>query len=339
MLDGGNVSSGHLVQPLGSSHLQSAPLVREPGWRPTLHDLLNRPSSSPRARLLHLTTSGVIMLSTGCFVAESFPSLHDWVLWEIIDVTVCILFTAEYSLRLLVAPYGRGDEDAGSPAPPARSARWHFVRQPLSLIDLGAIAPFWLELFVVSLFPLSFLQILRALRLVRVLRLLRFAQESHELRALADCVHRVLPALRLLLFFLALELLIVGGLVFHAETGELKTIDWSVVDGERADGLLSPQEREKVWLSPGGEEPSDFQSIMGAAWWTLVTVTTVGYGDMVPETWVGRLIASVAMLTGVVRQLGSNRRDASAGVEPERRVSRHRTGAVPTAPPLARRAL
>ena len=289
MLSDGSVSTGHLVQPLGSAHLQSTPLVREPGWRPTWHDLLNRPSSSPRARQLHLWTSGIIATSTVCFVAESLPSLHGWALWTLIDASVCVFFTLEYALRLLVAPYGRGDEDA-EPARPDASARWHFARQPLSVIDLCAVVPFWLEI-ILSLFgtlvPLAFLQVLLALRLVRVLRLLRLAQESDELRALADCIQRVLPALRLLLFILALELLIVGGLVFHAERGELRDGVWLAAKASDVEG-------------DDDDDASDFQSIVDAGWWALVTVTTVGYGDQVPTTWLGRLCACVAMLTGVV---------------------------------------
>lgn len=139
------------------------------------------------------------------------------------------------------------------------------TQQPLSVIDLCAIAPFWIELFLSlfgSLIPIASLQLLRALRLVRVLRLLRFAEESQELRALADCVTRVLPALRLLVFFLTLELVIIGGLVFHAERGSLSSSGdaWLAAGEDQEDGELS-----------------QFQNIADAAWWTLVTVTTVGY--------------------------------------------------------------
>ena len=86
----------------------------------------------------------------------------------------------------------------------------------MSLIDLAAIIPFWLQLLL-PFMPISFLQVMRALRLTRILRLLRIAAESAELVTLVECVSRALPALRLLLFFLVLELVIVGGLVFHAE--------------------------------------------------------------------------------------------------------------------------
>lgn len=115
---------------------------------------------------------------------------------------------------------------------------------------------------------------LRALRLVRVLRLLRLAQHSAELRVLVGMIANVVPALRMLGFFLALELIIVGGLAFHAE---------------RADGPDELDE-EGMWLR-ADRTPAVFQSIPDAMWWTLVTVSTVGYGDQVtrrPHTLLGK---------------------------------------------------
>lgn len=117
-----------------------------------------------------------------------------------------------------------------------------FVFTPLNIIDLCAVAPWWLSL--IAAWPLAFTQILRALRLVRVLRLLRLAQASAELAQLGSCINASLPVLRLLLFLLSLELIVVGGLVFHAERGQ------DVRDG--------------VWVTADGEEAA-FQSILDAA--------------------------------------------------------------------------
>jgi len=258
------------------------PLVRSPGWRTEIHAMLNRPSSSPRGRIIQLATNSLIAISTLGFVIQSFPTWANWAAWWYLDGLVACTFTAEYVFRLIVAPDGRGHEDSDactqkSPPRSACEARLQCAREPMCLIDFFALAPFWLEL-VLPFLPVSFLQILRAMRLFRILRMLRLVQETQELAALAQCVAKVLPALRMLALFLTLEVLVVGGCMFHAERGEL-------VDG--------------VWLTAQGQ-PSAFQSIPDAAWWALVTVTTVGYGDQVPSTWLGRLIAAVAMLTGVV---------------------------------------
>ena len=267
------------------------PLIRAPGWRTRLHAILNRPSESREGLVVRAVTLFLIVLSTLCFVLQSLSSVAGWPGWQAIDIFVAVVFTVEYGARLLVAPDGRGDEDEQTDPTPADAcqARLRFAKQPMSIVDLVAIAPFWLGLLL-QFAPLVFLQLLRALRLVRVLRLLRLAQHSAEVRALARCFMRSLPALRMLLVFLSLELLIVGGLVFHAELGG------GELDGRSDDG---------VWCNGDPvngvcEEVAVFQSIPDAAWWTLVTVTTVGYGRQVPETVLGKLIACFAMLSGLI---------------------------------------
>lgn len=243
------------AQPL----IMNRPLITPPGdWKHTAHNLFFRPSSSPRARILHVCTCGLILLSTACFVLQTVPAVASWGGWGLLDGLITVIFTFEYGARLYVAPYGRGDEEEETaPPPPSHSAaRRRFARQPLTLIDLLAILPFWLE-FLLPFLPAFFffpVAVVRSLRLVRVLRLLRLAQASSELQTLVLCASRLWSVLRLLLFFLALTTTIIGGLVFHAEAS---TLD----DG--------------VWMREEGVR-SDFQSIPEAAWWCLVTVTAVG---------------------------------------------------------------
>ena len=101
------------------------------------------------------------MLSTICFVLQSLPFAASWPGWRAIDIFVAVVFTIEYGARLLVAPDGRGDEDDDTSAsnPPSDwQARINFVRQPMSIVDLVAIAPFWLGL-VLFWTPLMFLQL------------------------------------------------------------------------------------------------------------------------------------------------------------------------------------
>ena len=66
------------------------PLIRSPGWRTNVHALLNRPSSSPKARLVRAVTLGIILLSTMCFVLQSIASLSAWGGWPVIDALVAI---------------------------------------------------------------------------------------------------------------------------------------------------------------------------------------------------------------------------------------------------------
>ena len=266
----------------------AAPLIRTPGWRTKVHTLLHRPSETYHGRMLRICTFAVIILSTLCFILQSLPELASWHTgWKTIDAIVAMLFTVEYVLKLIVAPDGRGDEehDDRQRAAPASAwkARLRFAGEPMSIIDLMAFLPWWLGLILPFAAP-WFLQVLRALRLVRILRTLRLAQESKELRILVGCVIHSLPALRMLCFFLILDLVIVGGLTFHAERGD-------------GDEHVNPATGKWEWAD--GTE-AEFQSIPDAMWWALVTVTTVGYGGQEPKTLLGRIIASIAMLTGLV---------------------------------------
>ena len=47
-------------------------------------------------------------------------------------------------------------------------------------------------------------------------------------------------------------------------------------------------------------EPGSFENIWNSLWWTIVTMTTVGYGDMAPSTLTGRLLAIIIMLSGII---------------------------------------
>lgn len=163
-------------------------LIRAPSWRVVVHDLLNRPSSSRAARGVQIGTMAVIVLSACFFVLQSEPSLASWGGWGVLDTLIALLFTLEYALRILTAPDGRGDEEdevewdfslgALRRRPPAATrceARKRCTLQPLVLVDLAAILPFWLSATFAFL-PDAVLSPVRSLRLVRILRMLRLAQ-------------------------------------------------------------------------------------------------------------------------------------------------------------------
>ena len=209
-MQGGSLSQGL------STNISTAPLIRTPGFRTRCHETLNRPSASFLGRTIRTITLSIILGSTVLFVLQSVPSLASWGGWGALDALVAVIFTLEYGAKLLVAPDGRGDEELDhlrrSTPNSACHARIRFMREPMSVIDLLALLPFWLGLF--SSGSGFWSQLLRSLRLVRILRMLRLAQESTELLCMVDCVLQALPALRMLAFFLLLELIIVGGLVF-----------------------------------------------------------------------------------------------------------------------------
>jgi len=131
--------------------------------------------------------------------------------------------------------------------------------QPLMVIDFFAIAPAYVSLFI------PFVD-LRFLRLVRLLRLLKIARYSPALSTLAQVIVNERRAL------FGTLLLLCCATIFAAAG---------------------------MHLVEGTAQPKAFGSIPDAMWWSITTLTTVGYGDVVPITLQGRLVAAVTMVTGL----------------------------------------
>jgi voltage-gated potassium channel len=141
----------------------------------------------------------------------------------------------------------------------ALSGRLHAATRPMMVIDFFAIAPAYVALFV------PFVD-LRVLRLVRLLRLLKIARYSPALSTLA----RVIAEERRALFgtlLLLLSAMVFAAAIMHAVEGAV--------------------------------QPRAFGTIPDAMWWAIATLTTVGYGDVVPITALGRFVAGITMIVGL----------------------------------------
>lgn len=138
-------------------------------------------------------------------------------------------------------------------------ARRRFATSPLAVIDLLAILPFFLALVL----PLVDLRVLRIFRLLRLLKLARYSPALATLgRVVADERRALLAGLLIMV-----ALLVVSATAMY-----------------QAERLV---------------QPDLFGSIPQAMWWAMATLTTVGYGDAVPITAVGRLIGGIVMVFGL----------------------------------------
>ena len=138
--------------------------------------------------------------------------------------------------------------------------RWRYVSSFYGIIDLLAILPTYLGLFFGGAAYLTVIRLLRVLRIFRVLKLIRYLEEANLLlRAIAASRRKIL--------------------VFFATVAVIATVF----------GAL-------MFVVEGPEH--GFTSIPTSIYWTIVTITTVGYGDITPQTVIGKVIASLAMLTG-----------------------------------------
>ena len=139
--------------------------------------------------------------------------------------------------------------------------RLHFMVTPLALVDLLAILPFYAP--IVLRVDLRFL---RALRLIRILRLLKLGRYSQAMQTIARVVVAKKEELAVTAFVVLILLLLGSAGLYYAEHDA---------------------------------QPDAIPSIPAAMWWGVVTLSTVGYGDIVPVTQVGKLLGAVVALLGI----------------------------------------
>jgi len=139
--------------------------------------------------------------------------------------------------------------------------RLRYVVSLMALVDLFAVLPFYVP-FLIKV-DLRFLRALRLLRLTRLLKLGRYS-ESHK------TVTRVLRSkkeqLSVAVFVVAILLVVASSAMYYLEHDA---------------------------------QPKTFSSIPAAMWWGVVTLTTVGYGDVYPITTAGKIIGSLIALLGL----------------------------------------
>lgn len=137
--------------------------------------------------------------------------------------------------------------------------RWGFVFSFYGLVDLAAILPFYLT----AELDLRAVRVLRLLRLFRALKLLRYTRAIDRLRrALADIREE-----------LVLYLAATAMMVYLASVG--------------------------IYYFESEVQPEQFGSVFHCLWWSVVTLTTVGYGDVCPVTVGGKAFTSLVLLLGV----------------------------------------
>lgn len=214
------------------------------GWRLRLFQVIFE-SDTPAGRLFDKVIIAAILISVAVVMADSVQSWHlrYRLAFDIVEWFFTALFTVEYLARLAAVER------------PVRYARSFF-----GIVDLLAVLPTYLALFLPGLHALIDVRILRLLRVFRIFKLTAYVAEY---QALGDALA---ASRRKILVFLSAVLMIV--LVFG-------TIMY-VVEG------------------PG----NGFTDIPTSIYWAISTVTTVGFGDITPKTDFGRLVASVMMLIG-----------------------------------------
>lgn len=137
---------------------------------------------------------------------------------------------------------------------------WKYIFSFYGIIDLIATIPMYFSLFFVGT---SVLTVVRALRLLRLFKILKHPQFSSQSTHLKEALIASRGKILIFIYFMLISSIIIGSVMY-------------IVEGKE-----------------GG-----FTSIPISIYWTIVTLTTVGYGDISPITPLGQAIASVVMIMG-----------------------------------------
>lgn len=176
---------------------------------------------------------------------------------------VCVFwFTIEFLVRVTFCP-----------------VKLEFIKSVLNIIDFVAILPFYLEVGLSGLSSKAakdVLGFLRVVRFVRILRIFKLTRHFVGLRVLGHTLRASTNEFLLLIIFLALGVLIFATMIYYAERIGAKPND------------------------PTASLHTKFKNIPIGFWWAVVTMTTLGYGDMYPETWSGMLVGALCALAGVL---------------------------------------
>lgn len=187
-------------------------------------------------------------------VAVIFETVQPHPFYAWFELVSVLIFTTEYLLRIWSAI-----EDSRYAHP--LWGRVRYMLTPLILIDLIAILPFYLPMFIG--FDMRFIRVFRLFRVFRIFKLGRYSNAMHLL-----------------------------GRVFRKQKEELLIVVFLMV-------FLMVISATLMFFVEGEVQPNHFKNIPQTMWWAVSTLTTVGYGDVVPMTVVGKVLGSVISILGI----------------------------------------
>ncbi|GFR51863.1 hypothetical protein Agub_g14336, partial [Astrephomene gubernaculifera] len=249
-------------------------------WRPILSHMrqavwtaMSDPESSRTAFAISLLIMCSILLSTLAFCLDTVPAYsrerHPAAsrVFRVVEAVTVQVFAADYLVRLLTCP-----------------RRLPFLVSPLNVVDLVSVAPWYIQTGLQDS-GMEGTTVFRVLRLLRVFRVLKLGARYRKLMVVWAALSQSLDVLVLMAFLVAIIVVGAASLAYWAERG---TYDESAQAWVR-------------YVGPEGEAVvSPFESIPAGFWWAMVSLMTVGYGDVVPLTLGGRLVGMATMLCGLL---------------------------------------
>ncbi|TNN77085.1 Potassium voltage-gated channel subfamily V member 2 [Liparis tanakae] len=240
--------------------------------REILWDLMENPYSSLSAKAFAVFSSLFVLISIVAMTMNTVNELRQYKLagktyMEWIEISSILFFTLEYFLRLLTT-----------------SNIKHFLRSGLNFVDVVAVMPYFLQImfetFVMDSEDVGAKEdlkamarvskvskVLKVVKLMRIFRILKLARHSTGMRAFGFTIRQCSEQVCCLFLFIAMGIFTFSALMHSVEMDQ-----------------------------PG----TPFTSIPDAWWWAAVSISTVGYGDVVPISYLGRCVAFGCISFGII---------------------------------------
>lgn len=179
---------------------------------------------------------------------------------QIVDTICTIFFTIELVVRFGFSPN-----------------KWKFVRSAMNIIDLLALVPLYMQLILnMEVFKFCFvnerlmIEIMFILRIIRMFRIFHLVKHYQALQILIYALKASVHELLMLGIFLLIGMLVFATMIYYAERRD----------------AVNPSET--------------FSTIPVGFWWAIITMTTVGYGDVFPVTPIGYVVGTACAVSGVL---------------------------------------
>mmetsp|Transcript_52460 Transcript_52460/g.122397 ORF Transcript_52460/g.122397 Transcript_52460/m.122397 type:complete len:465 (-) Transcript_52460:231-1625(-) len=258
---------------------------------------LSNPSSSAAAQMVSIVIVAFTIISICGFVLETDKSLVEMYpgLWPLVEITCTIVFTAEYLTLASTCRF------AGVPIV-------KLVFAPSSIADLVALLPFYVEVLLrsVGFTNTAVLKFFKVVRLIRVLRVFKLGRYAAGLQIMWKAVVDSRQAISVLLFLLGVGVVMFSSSVFYLERLSCPLRE-EFNETELHNYLTECNDTFNRGVSPShglccseDNAPLDFPSIIVACWWAVVTLVSLGYGDLYPKTVQGKCVGMLAAIAGLL---------------------------------------
>ncbi|EGZ26506.1 hypothetical protein PHYSODRAFT_320441 [Phytophthora sojae] len=251
------------------------------------------PQSSTPAYYFSLSIYGFIILSTFVFVAETEAVFDPYMsVLNALEAICAGVFSFELVGRFLVCP-----------------SKLVFLQDISNWVDFVAVFPFYME-SLLAFDNAGSLGAIRIVRLTRVARVLKMSRYSSAIQVFTQAISISIKPLTMLIFLMSIAMIIFSSAIYFAEytsdgcradgwmgkcDGDAKTSD--VVYSVSAAAAVASVETSDACVCV---DPNPYQGIATSFWWCIVTMSTVGYGDMTPVTWTGKVVGCCTVLTGML---------------------------------------